>query len=158
MSNSDWWTILTHGHIFKHCYLWAPAGEPITVEVGDTPGQRAPQHLKFLPADHITGQVLLQGRGTMGLVSLWKVGDNRKESMPRLVVSPVGFLWSGRPWSASTVSLPSSPQLWESEGCSHAADPCRRRYPSHSSRKHTLRRGRSSQPQFQTVPRWSASA
>lgn len=56
--------------IFTQSYLRASTGEAVTVEVGDTPGQRAPQHLKLLPADHITCQVLLEGRGMMGLVSL----------------------------------------------------------------------------------------
>lgn len=39
--------------------LRAPTGEAITVEVSDTPGQRATQHLKLIPADHISCEVLL---------------------------------------------------------------------------------------------------
>ncbi len=51
-------------------YLRASTTEAVTVEVGHTPGQRAAQHLQLLPADHMTYQVLLEGRGMMGLAAL----------------------------------------------------------------------------------------
>lgn len=43
-----------------HSYLGAPTGKAVTVEVGDGLGQRASQHLKLLPADHMMRQVVLQ--------------------------------------------------------------------------------------------------
>lgn len=54
-------------NIFTQSYLRASTGEAIAMEVSNTPGQRASQHLQLLPTDHITRQVLLEERGKMGL-------------------------------------------------------------------------------------------
>lgn len=53
--------------IFTQSNLRTSTGEAITVEVSNTSGQRASQHLQLLPTDHITRQVLLGERGMMGL-------------------------------------------------------------------------------------------
>lgn len=57
-------------NIFTQSDLGTTTGETVTVEVGDSLGQRASQHLQLLPADHIMHQVLLGGRGMMELVVL----------------------------------------------------------------------------------------
>lgn len=44
-------------------HLRAPTEEAVAVQVGDAPGQRQAKHLQLLPADHMTRQVLLEGRG-----------------------------------------------------------------------------------------------
>ena len=75
-----------------------------------------------------------------------------------VVVSPVDFLWGGTQWWSSTASPPSSPPLSGSGGCSRAWGLCWRKCPSRSSRRRTPHRGKSSQPQFQTDRRLSASA
>lgn len=59
-----------HMDVFTQSHLRASTGEAVTVEVGDSLGHRAAQHLQLLPADHMTRQVLLEGRGMTGLVAL----------------------------------------------------------------------------------------
>lgn len=60
--------LIRHTGVSEISHLRAPTGEAIAVQVGDTPCQRAAQHLQLLPADHVMCQVLLEGREMMGWI------------------------------------------------------------------------------------------